>query len=87
MENSKNYIIRGGIKGRERLRIIFRILQATTISLFDRLKICSGAICLDAGCGGEILHGQDGGRPCPRCRSTDSWGPAVRTPAGATARM
>jgi ubiquinone/menaquinone biosynthesis C-methylase UbiE len=52
MQGSKNYIIRGGIKGRERLRIISRVLHSTTTSLLDRLKLDRGDICLDAGCGG-----------------------------------
>jgi SAM-dependent methyltransferase len=47
-----SYIIRGGAEGRERLRLLSRILRATTESLLDRVGIRPGMLCLDAGCGG-----------------------------------
>lgn len=47
-----SYIIRGGIPGRERLRVIARVMSPTTESLFDRLDIAPDSRCLDAGCGG-----------------------------------
>jgi SAM-dependent methyltransferase len=46
------YAIRGGVEGRERLRIIGRPLQASTAALFDRLGIGDGHVCLDVGSGG-----------------------------------
>lgn len=49
---SVHYAIRGGIQGRERLRILARTLQASTSALFDRLQLGAGLRCLDAGCGG-----------------------------------
>jgi ubiquinone/menaquinone biosynthesis C-methylase UbiE len=49
---SQSYIIRGGIEGRERLRLIARIMRPTTLALFERAGVRDGAICLDAGCGG-----------------------------------
>src|SRR4051812_6192241 len=47
-----SYIIRGGTEGRERLRLLSRILRPTTLSLLDRVGVRPGMKCLDAGCGG-----------------------------------
>src|SRR5437773_8769793 len=47
-----SYIIRGGVEGRERLRLLSRILRPTTLALFDRVGIRPGMRCLDSGCGG-----------------------------------
>jgi predicted O-methyltransferase YrrM len=47
-----NYVIRGGLAGRERLRVLARIQAAPTIRLLQRVGIPRGARCLDAGCGG-----------------------------------
>jgi SAM-dependent methyltransferase len=47
-----SYIIRGGLPGRERLRLLARVMSPTTEALLDRLGVASGARCLDAGCGG-----------------------------------
>jgi SAM-dependent methyltransferase len=52
MGDSKHYVIRGGIEGRERLRILARVMQASSMSLFDRLGLSDGLACLDVGCGG-----------------------------------
>ena len=49
---STQYVIRGGVEGRERLRVISRVLRQTTASLLDRLELQPGMSCLDAGCGG-----------------------------------
>lgn len=46
------YAIRGGVAGRERLRILARTLAPSTAELFERLGIGAGLTCLDAGCGG-----------------------------------
>jgi SAM-dependent methyltransferase len=46
------YIIRGGLEGRERLRVLARAMYPTTAALFDRVGIAPGMSCLDAGCGG-----------------------------------
>jgi SAM-dependent methyltransferase len=46
------YIIRGGLAGRERLRVLARAMQPTTAALFDRIGIAPGVSCLDVGCGG-----------------------------------
>ena len=47
-----HYVIRGGVEGRERLRILARVMRPTTCSLFDRVRIDTGMACLDVGCGG-----------------------------------
>jgi SAM-dependent methyltransferase len=46
------YIIRGGLEGRERLRVLARATYPTTAALFDRVGIVAGMSCLDVGCGG-----------------------------------
>ena len=46
------YIIRGGLSGRERLRVISRVMRPTTLALLDRVGVPEGARCLDVGCGG-----------------------------------
>jgi SAM-dependent methyltransferase len=53
MVQGEDYPIRGGAKGRERLRILARVMYASTMSLFDRLSINHGQLCFDAGCGGD----------------------------------
>src|SRR5262245_45349242 len=47
-----SYIIRGGVEGRERLRLLSRILRPTTLALFDRAGVRPGMCCVDVGCGG-----------------------------------
>jgi SAM-dependent methyltransferase len=46
------YIIRGGAAGRERLRVLSRIMQPSSSALLKRLGAGSGMACLDVGCGG-----------------------------------
>jgi SAM-dependent methyltransferase len=46
------YIIRGGAPGRDRLRVLARASQPTTMALLDRFAIGPGTSCLDVGCGG-----------------------------------
>jgi SAM-dependent methyltransferase len=50
--SDRPYIIRGGRAGRERLRLLSRVLEPRTRGLLDRLGIARGARCLDLGCGG-----------------------------------
>lgn len=52
MGESQHYVIRGGLDGRERLRLLARIMQESSSSLFDRLHLANGMTCLDVGCGG-----------------------------------
>jgi ubiquinone/menaquinone biosynthesis C-methylase UbiE len=47
-----HYAIRGGVEGRERLRVLARTLQPSTDALFERLSVGPGLRCLDVGCGG-----------------------------------
>jgi len=53
--NKAHYIIRGGVEGRERLRILARVHQQATLALLLRAGIRSGMTCLDVGCGGGDL--------------------------------
>jgi SAM-dependent methyltransferase len=50
--SSSSYVIRGGLQGRERLRVLARVMWPTTSALFARLGIAPTARCLDLGCGG-----------------------------------
>lgn len=52
MTDAKHYVIRGGIQGRERLRVLARVTYPSTASLLDRLGLDTGMTCLDVGCGG-----------------------------------
>jgi SAM-dependent methyltransferase len=52
MSDADHYVIRGGLEGRERLRLLGRVMHASTGGLLDRLPIVAGAACLDVGCGG-----------------------------------
>ena len=52
MSHPSTYVIRGGIPGRERLRILAGVMAPTTNGLLDRLGDLTGRRCLDAGCGG-----------------------------------
>lgn len=49
---TEHYIIRGGIDGRERLRILSRVMQPTTWALLRRAGVAPGMTCLEVGCGG-----------------------------------
>jgi len=46
------YVIRGGLEGRERLRVLARVMWPTTERLFAEVGIPPTARCLDLGCGG-----------------------------------
>jgi SAM-dependent methyltransferase len=48
----ESYIIRGGLAGRERLRLIGRLMRPMTLPLLERAGVRAGMRCLDAGCGG-----------------------------------
>lgn len=50
--NTPHYIIRGGVEGRERLRVLSRILHPLTVDLLQRAGAQTGMRCLEAGCGG-----------------------------------
>jgi SAM-dependent methyltransferase len=46
------YVIKGGVAGRERLRMLARVMLPSTSALLDRLGPLTGLRCLDAGSGG-----------------------------------
>lgn len=48
----ESYIIRGGMEGRERLRLVARMMRPLTLPLLQRAGLQPGMSCLDAGCGG-----------------------------------
>jgi 2-polyprenyl-3-methyl-5-hydroxy-6-metoxy-1,4-benzoquinol methylase len=50
--SSSTYVIRGGLAGRERLRVLARVMWPTTSALLARVGIAPAARCLDVGCGG-----------------------------------
>jgi ubiquinone/menaquinone biosynthesis C-methylase UbiE len=50
-----HYLIRGGIAGRERLRVLSRVMRPTTLPLLERAGVSAGMHCLDVGCGGGDL--------------------------------
>jgi ubiquinone/menaquinone biosynthesis C-methylase UbiE len=50
--STPNYVIRGGVQGRERLRLLSRVLWPSTRTLFERVGLPRDARCLDLGCGG-----------------------------------
>ena len=52
MTEAVRYALRGGVPGRERLRVLARVMRPTTQALFDRLGVGEGMRCLDVGCGG-----------------------------------
>ncbi|MGC4110837.1 MAG: methyltransferase domain-containing protein [Nocardioides sp.] len=47
-----HYLIRGGIEGRERLRVLGRVMRPSTLPLLERAGVAAGMRCLDVGCGG-----------------------------------
>src|SRR3954454_18321962 len=60
-----SYIIRGGVEGRERLRVMSRALRGDTTALLGRLGLRPGMRCLDAGCGGGDVTLELAGRVVP----------------------
>jgi SAM-dependent methyltransferase len=50
-----HYLIRGGIEGRERMRVVGRVMRPSTLGLLERAGVVAGMRCLDVGCGaGEV---------------------------------
>ena len=52
MAKATRYVIRGGVEGRERLRILSAVMGPATRDLLAEVGIPPGSSCLDAGCGG-----------------------------------
>jgi SAM-dependent methyltransferase len=46
------YVIRGGVAGRERLRLLSEVMGPSTLALLAEVGVPPGAVCLDLGCGG-----------------------------------
>jgi 2-polyprenyl-3-methyl-5-hydroxy-6-metoxy-1,4-benzoquinol methylase len=53
--SKSTYIIRGGVQGRERLRILSRVMRPTSLNLLRRAGLRSSISCLEIGCGGGDL--------------------------------
>jgi len=51
-ELGERYVIRGGVDGRERLRVLARALRPGTLALLESAGVRAGMACLDLGCGG-----------------------------------
>jgi SAM-dependent methyltransferase len=49
---SERYAIRGGVEGRERLRLLSEVMGPATRALLGEVKVPAGSLCLDIGCGG-----------------------------------
>jgi SAM-dependent methyltransferase len=54
-EPRSTYVIRGGVEGRERLRILARVMWPTSNALLSEVGIPPAGKCLDFGCGGGDL--------------------------------
>jgi 2-polyprenyl-3-methyl-5-hydroxy-6-metoxy-1,4-benzoquinol methylase len=63
---SEHYVIRGGVAGRERLKILARVMHESTAALFERLGVGEEMICLDVGCGGGDVSFELARRVAPR---------------------
>ncbi len=50
--DATHYMIRGGLEGRERLRLLARVMWPTTRVLLERVQVGRSSRCLDVGCGG-----------------------------------
>ena len=55
---SERYVIHGGLRGVERLRILGRVVAPTTRALLERAGVNEGMACLDVGCGGGDSTGE-----------------------------
>lgn len=49
---TEEYVIRGGVDGRERLRLLSEVMGPSTRALLAEAGIPAGSKCLDVGCGG-----------------------------------
>lgn len=49
---TERYVIRGGVEGRERLRLLSEVMGPFTRALLAEVGIHEGSTCLDVGCGG-----------------------------------
>jgi SAM-dependent methyltransferase len=49
---NERYVIKGGVEGRERLRLLSQVMAPYTQALIAKVGVFPGARCLDVGCGG-----------------------------------
>jgi SAM-dependent methyltransferase len=49
---TEKYVIRGGVEGRERLRLLSEVMGPSTRALLAEVGVSAGSTCLDVGCGG-----------------------------------
>lgn len=52
MSEIDKYVITGGRQGRERLRVLGRVMEPTTKAFIERMSLRGDESCLDVGCGG-----------------------------------
>lgn len=69
MPSTAHYVIRGGSEGRERLRVLARIMHASTSRFLDELGLRDGHACLDVGCGGGDVTRELARRVAPTGRA------------------
>src|SRR4029453_8931283 len=65
MGDLKHYVIRGGLEGRERLKVLSRVMAPFTCAVLDRVGISSGLVCLDLGWGSGDGTSERGRRVSP----------------------
>lgn len=70
MTDTSHYVIRGGIEGRERLRVLARVMHPQSAALLDRCALRDGLVCLDVGCGGGDVTLELARRVGPNGRAT-----------------
>jgi len=49
---TEKYVLRGGVEGRERLRLLSEVFGPSTRALLAKVGVPAGSMCLDVGCGG-----------------------------------
>jgi len=69
MIDRSRYAIRGGIEGRERFKVLSRVMHSSTTALLERLGVGDGMACLDLGCGGGDVTLELGRRVGPHGRA------------------
>jgi len=66
---TSTYIIRGGVQGYDRLKVLARVMHPTTCALFDRIGVRPGMRCLDVGCGSGDVSFELARRTAPTGRA------------------
>ena len=55
MQLTQSYAIRGGVPGRERLRVVARVMRPAALQILAGIGVAPGMSCLDVGAGGGDL--------------------------------